>query len=437
MENQTPKTNKKKIIVHTAAAILIAVCSFFVGFATFQLTMDKEMRSLMRLKQEIQSKYYYEVDDTAFYKVLFDAVNREILDDYSQYLTAEEYAAMQQSATGAQEGVGITFLTENGKGEKQLLISSVIGNSPAEEAGLTAGEFIIGYGLTAENITPCVDFDVFKAFVDSVTSGAQFYVNVLGFSGQTRVVALTKRAYVESYVYYKTSTTAYGFTGQDASTLVERGEPLPALPDNAAYIRLTRFNGAAAEEFDTAMNKFRSDNKKHLVLDLRDNGGGYLDVMQKICKYFCKSAKGNDPVAAIADFGEYKEYYKAAGNVYAQYFDKDSRVTVIADKNSASASECLLGVMIDYGATAYGDICLVERNGEARTYGKGIMQTTYPLFGFTGEAVKLTTAQICWPKGNCIHGRGILPQDGTKTVQEDVENDNELTAAIQVLFSQN
>ena len=121
--------------------------------------------------------------------------------------------------------------------------------------------------------------------------------------------------------------------------------------------------------------------------------------------------------------------------MYAQYFDEDSRVTVIADKNSASASECLLGVMIDYGATAYEDICLVERDGEARTYGKGIMQTTYPLFGFTGEAVKLTTAQICWPKGNCIHGRGILPQDGTKTVQEDVENDNELTAAIQALFA--
>ena len=389
----------------------------------------------MQLKQELQSKYYYKVDDKTFYKVLFDAVNRNILDDYSQYLTAEEYAAMQQSAKGAQEGVGITFLTENGKGEKQLLISSIVGNSPAEEAGLVAGEFIVGYGATAESITPCNDFDVFKAFVDSVKTNTVFYVNVKGHSGEVRVAALTKRAYVESYVYYKTTDTAYGFSGTDASVLVERGNPLSVLPADAAYIRLTRFNGMAAEEFDTAMQKFRTDKKKHLVLDLRDNGGGYLDIMQRISKYFCKSATGTSPVVAVGDFGDYKEYYKSAGNVYGQYFSADSRVLVIADKNSASASECLLGVMLDYGATVYEDICLIERDGEARTYGKGIMQTTYPLFGFTGDAVKLTTAKILWPNGNCIHGRGILPQDGTKTVVEDTQNDNELTAAILALFA--
>jgi hypothetical protein len=95
-----------------------------------------------------------------------------------------------------------------------------------------------------------------------------------------------------------------------------------------------------------------------------------------------------------------------------------------------------MGVMLDYGAITYQDICLIERDGEARTYGKGIMQTTYPFIGFTGEAVKLTTAQMRWPKSdNCIHGRGVLPADGALSIAENTLNDGELLAAIDALFA--
>lgn len=439
MENNPKLHDTKKIkniVIYTATAILIAVCSFFIGFSVHYLTLDKEMRSLMQLKERIQRLYYYEVDDEKFYTVLFDAVNENILDDYSEYLTAEEYAAMQESAKGAQQGIGISFITQTPDGKDQLLVSSVLGNSPAEQARIVAGERVLGYGNSEAEITPCEEFDIFKAFVDSKNTGDTLYIKVRAATGEERVVALVKSAYVESYVYYKTANSSYGFTGNNAQTLVERGTPLAVLPADTAYIQLTRFNGAAAEEFAAAMEQFKTDGKKNLVLDLRGNGGGYLDIMQKISAYFCKGATEKNPLAAIADFGEYQEYYKASGNLYGEYFQQDSRICVLADKNTASASECLLGVMLDYGAIAYEDICLIEREGEARTYGKGIMQTTYPLIGFTGEAVKLTTAQICWPKSNnCIHGRGILPEDGALTVAENTVDDGELIVAIQALFA--
>jgi C-terminal processing protease CtpA/Prc len=92
--------------------------------------------------------------------------------------------------------------------------------------------------------------------------------------------------------------------------------------------------------------------------------------------------------------------------------------------------------MLDYGAITYSDICLSERSGVAKTYGKGIMQSTRPfsIFG-NSDAMKLTTAQIYWPKSeNCIHGRGVLPEDGTKTVSESYEKDVEISSAITKLF---
>ena len=209
------------------------------------------------------------------------------------------------------------------------------------------------------------------------------------------------------------------------------------LDEKTAYIRLTQFNGNAATEFQLAMDKFKEEGKTNLVLDLRSNGGGYMNILQEIASYFCKGESGSSLVA-LAKYREgQKEKFYSKDSYYADYFQETSKIKVLADSLTASASECLLGSMLDYGAITYSDICLSERNGVAKTYGKGIMQSTYP-FGFIGDvdAIKLTTAQIYWPKSeNCIHGRGILPEDGTKTVSENYEKDAEITSAIAKLFN--
>ena len=140
-------------------------------------------------------------------------------------------------------------------------------------------------------------------------------------------------------------------------------------------------------------------------------------------------------MVAVAEYQTKKEKFAADGNYFYDYFSEDSRICVLADSMTASASECLIGSMIDYGAIAYADICLSYRNGVAKTYGKGIMQTTYPYL-LTGDALRLTTAKIVWPKsGRCIHGIGVLPTDGAITVEENYVGDVEIADAVSKLFS--
>lgn len=410
----------------------IALVSFGGGVLARQLSLDKEMRSLIRLKNRVQNSYYQEITDEEFYKTLFDAVSNELLDDYSKYMTADEYAQSRSDAKGEQSGVGLVFSTQTASGKDQLFVQRVCGNSPAEAAGIVAGDYVLGFGASESEITESVHFDEFVEFLANYAAGESFYVK---FQSQG-VVRLWKEAYVENYVFYRTSENAYCFTGKSANVLTEQGEPLTFLDDDTAYIRLTQFNGAAVEEFSQAMNLMKVQQKSNLVLDLRGNGGGYLDIMREISSYFCKTAQEDEPVVAVADYGEYREEFTAPDNTYWDYFNENSRVCVLADRDTASASECLIGCMIDYGTISYGDICLFERDGEAKTYGKGIMQTTYPLGGFGGDAVKLTTARICWPKElYCIHGRGILPQDGTLTVSKGGLGDEELKSAIEKLFT--
>jgi C-terminal processing protease CtpA/Prc len=171
------------------------------------------------------------------------------------------------------------------------------------------------------------------------------------------------------------------------------------------------------------------------VLDLRGNGGGYLDITLEIASYFCKNSDKRKPLVAVADYGEKTEKFYATGNCYNEYFSAESRIFVLADNQTASASECLIGCMIDYGAISYADICIAQRGEEVKTYGKGIMQTTYPLTGIYGDAVKLTTARICWPVSNrCIHGRGIVLADGVKTIAENINFEEETKNAVLVVF---
>ena len=433
------RSKKKQRVIACVAAGAIALCSFLGGWLVNYFTWDKEMRSLARLKNRIQQSYFEEVTDEEFYGVLFSAVNERILDDYSWYMTEEEYAQTRAQAKGEQSGLGLVFVT-GAEGVEEMRVIRVSANSPAERAGIVAGEYIVGYGMseTVEKIENKVQagesyFEHFAGFIDGVKTGERMYLQVRGIDGNERVLPIAKEKYVENYVFYRTKEKSYGFDSE--SKAVARGDALAPLPDNAAYIRLTQFNGKAAEQFDSAMELFVSEDKQTLVLDLRGNGGGYLDIMLEIASYFCKNSDKRKPLAAVADYGEKKEKFYATGNCYDDYFTDNSKIFVLADNQTASASECLLGVMLDYGTIEYKNICIAQRGDEVKTYGKGIMQTTYPLTGIYGDAVKLTTARILWPiSENCIHARGILPADGALQAAENPDFETETKNALSVLF---
>ena len=406
IQEQIPKKKKHGKVKFAVLSILLAVVTFFAGALTFWFVLDPDMRSLIKLKFMIDREYYEELSDEEFYGVIFNAVNEQALDAYSSYMTADEYTAANGELAGNRSGVGIVFRIQDEAGNPQLFIVRVCGNSPAEEAGLQEGDEVLGFGKVQTEIPDNTSFEKFSEFLAECADNETFYLRVKK-AGEERVLALYKSAYTESSVFYRTSTAAYGFSGKNAENLTEKGEPLPVLDGDTAYIRLTQFGNRAVKEFDKAMALFKEQNKKHLVLDLRGNGGGYMDVMQKIAKYFCKNSTAKEPIAAIADCGKKREKFKAAGNIYYEYFSADSRICVLADSATASASEALIGCMVDYGATRYQDICLSERSGVAKTYGKGIMQATYTLSDDC--SITLTVSKFSSLSGESHHGVGITP----------------------------
>ena len=428
------KKGKKKRLTYVLGGVLIGVTSFFAGFGARWFTLEEDMRTLINVKNKIDKEYYEEIPDDVFYDAIFDAINNEVLDSYSQYIRPKEYEENTEANAGKRSGLGIAFLTKTSQGEPQLLVSRVAGNSPAEASGICIGERVTGFGETAEALTDSVEFDELDSFLEEQEDDVPFFLRVEGENG-SRVVSTCRSDYVESYVFYRTKDTAYTFTGAKATELTERGKPLACLDEDTAYIRLMQFSGKAASLMEDVMDLFKEQGKKNLILDLRRNGGGDVSIARKIASYFCKNAKGKTPVIAVADYGEKKEKLCATGNVYNKYFAEDSRICVLADVGTASASEMLIGAMIDYGTITYEDICLTEINGVTRTYGKGVMQTTYVMDVFKQDALKLTTAIVRWPISNhSIHNRGILLEDGTKSVQQSYEYETELTNAVKALF---
>ncbi len=416
--------------------LLALVASFALGSMACYFSFDPELRSLAKLKGTIQGKYYKEITDEEFYDVVFDAVNGKLLDRYSAYMTADEYAADLAEGTGYWSGIGIDFLIKENAGDESTRIATVSGNSPAEKAGIEGGAYLVGFGKTEESVEHNPSFTDFEEFLKGQGKGETFYVKIKD-GEDIKIVSLAKKAFVENYVYYRTSETGYRFEGQKATTMVEFNGALRALDQDTAYIRLTQFNGNAAEQFKKAMDKFKADGKKHLVLDLRANGGGYMDILSEIASYFTKNTKSNAPLIAVATerSGKTEKFY-AEGNYFGKYFQSDSKIRVLADNGTASASECLIGAMVDYGAVGYGDIFLSYRGETAKTYGKGIMQTTYPLSPTSGstDAVRLTTATIRWPvSGRCIHDIGLTVADGCPTLAEDEYGDGEILAALETI----
>lgn len=436
-EEETEKKGKKKT-GRRIVAIVVCVACFFGGFFTYRLTLDPELRSLLWLKRQVQREYAYKVSDKDFYSAVFEGVNRFLLDPYSEYMTKSEYAETVADGKGNATGLGLVFYADTGA--NGLLVSRVAGNSPAETVGIKEGDVIKAFAPLSGEETVVQDYETFSSFVKATDENTEIRLKVER-GGVESEVRIARSAYKENYVFYRTSTTSVCFAGSDALQKTVSGDIFPSLPTDTAYLRLTLFNGSAAKQFAKAMDVFKSEGKKHLLLDLRGNGGGYMDILCSIARYFCKNGGSSPVVAKAVDKKGKTEKFCAKSSLYADYFSSDSKIAVLADNGTASAAECLMGCMLDYGALESENVFLAGRteNGATvyKTYGKGIMQTTFVRFPlWESEAVRLTTAKIVWPKsGTCIHGVGITEATGARGVAQNRGRDEEAKSALALFFA--
>lgn len=302
-------------------------------------------------------------------------------DPYAQYFTAEEYEKYIQSTSGQYSGIGILISNPDGTGAKVL---KVYENNPAAEAGMQIGDIITKVdgvaiaNLNTEEVAQLVAKPEGESVeITALRNGAEQKFNIT-----CRHVSI-KRVF---HALYKEST---------------------------GYIRLDSFTGAAADEFNEALRDLTDKGMKCLVIDLRNNPGGSLDVVLKIAD----SILGSGTILTI----------KGKGDDQAEVYASDANgikipLAVIVNEHSASASEVFAGAVQDHGA---GKIV------GTTTFGKGIVQTTLRV-AHAGGWLKLTTAGYVTPNGRDINGVGItpdipaeLPENLRETAIEDIPQDDD------------
>ncbi len=420
---------EKKIersILTVLLALVLAAAFFCAGWFGRFASLDPRARSLLWALDTAKDNYYKDFDEDELYDRIFAAFE---LDPYSCYYTADEYGAVEDERNGNSAGYGIAMSAFEGEGAPRFM--RVAENSPARIAGIQKGMYVLGYGRDEDSLSQGSTQE-FMDFVDGANGSFVIKCGFLIDGSDARTLRLTASAYTPAYCAYRDGETSFSFRykanvsfdgsaskaeAEAVGAFTETEEPLAGLPADTAYIRLDEFNGNAAAEMKCCLAKMRERNKKNLILDLRTNGGGYMDILIEIASHMMKDAPASRALVASAKFKNGSVFnYSSANNDYGSYFTSDSRVTVLADEYTASASECLIGALVDYGTVGFDDVVLRkdEASGVARSYGKGIMQSHFR--DGRGNVLKLTVAEIFWPNGKSIHGKGVTEADGAKSV---------------------
>lgn len=407
--NNAAKQQKKRNALIAAGALVLAALFFVIGWLAHFYSIDARARKLLWLIDTVDDNYYKEITDEEWDKVYADLYDSVLPDRFCSYFTAEEYAALVRESEGSNADTGLAPIDDG----DLLRVYRVVGNSPAAHVGIREGMIIYRFGGSEESLKSGNRADLFAL---SGTTGGKLFVEC-GFSEESKkIYTVQSGEYLASYCSYRDSGTSYDFLGEKELVLTDTKKPLSGVDGKTAYIRLTQFDGNADEEFKELLMLMKERGRENLIIDLRSNGGGYLNTFQSIASHLLRNARGASPLVATAKYRSGKvTKFRADGNDFELYFSATSRVSILADENTASASECLIGALVDYGTVNYSDIYLRKTEGEtAHSFGKGVMQSAY--VAADQSMARITSAQIFWPvSGKSIHD---VAGDGSGGVRE-------------------
>jgi len=408
--------NKKKVLAFTGilGAILIA---FFGGFfygakKGWELNLPSPFENIIQ-KEKPQS--LPSADMSIFWetweKVLEKYVDREKLDPqkniegatkglvwslddpYSEFLNQEETKDLEQDLTGEFTGIGVEISKRNGV----ITIVSPLPNSPAEKSGLKSGDQIIKIN----------DQDALE----------------MSLTEATKIIRGEEGTKVNLTIYRPSTSATLNLEIKRAKVVVPSFS-YKILDDNIAYLKIYNFNQPLILEFYLNSFDLINKNPKGLIIDLRNNPGGYLDIVVEIAGWFLDK---ND-IILKEDLGnnEIKLHKNDSDGAF-----KNIPTVVLINEGTASASEILAGALRD------------NRNVQligTKSFGKGSVQEVVSLSG--GNSLKITVARWLTPNGTLIEGNGLKPdieiknQNGeqTGTYEEiNVEKDAQLFKSLEVL----
>lgn len=447
-EEARRKTNRFTFTALTLCAVILL--TFFLGFFTRGWVNSDVGRKSNEITDLIDGASYYvdKLTSDEIAEMFVKKLNAQG-DKYAHYYNPAAYKKMLEESAGNYTGVGVQ-LTANGE------VYRVYNNSSAYVGGVKKGDILIGgvfkgetdpvffADRTEEKKTADPDATLsatINEFFSGFGAGEEINITVRRGDAEFSVI-LKKEDYVVSYVeYYDNGGALYFATdeidGQFRDFYTE-DLSMAELPDDTAYIKLYEFEGGAAGQFAKAMDFMQEREKEKLILDLRDNGGGSISVLLEIASHLVND-KGSNFIK-ILDVQEKtaKTHFSTSQNAFHENLKE---ISVIANYGTASASECLIGALMDYGnpsvykgAKFSADYLVLTEYVDARndytTFGKGIMQTTYELK--SGGAFTITTAEIFWPiSGTCVHNVGVT----TALSDNKVSDEDAIARAVAVLHS--
>ena len=342
---------------------------------------------LATLQHLIEETYYLPVDSEKLYEGMYKGLFWGIGDPYSSYLTSKEYEELMMTTTGEYEGIGVTIAPDqNG----YIKVVAPMDDSPAERAGIKSGDKIIS-----------VDGVEYRG--DSIDRAASAMRGKEGTKVKIGVMRGNETFELEIIRASITLETV-------KSELLDNG---------IGYIRISSFEERTADDFGKALRDIEANGAKGLIIDLRDNPGGLVDVCIEVADYLLPEG--------VVTFTENKKgerkYFKSNPGATSLPF------VVLVNGGTASAGEIVAGAVKDH---EQGIVV------GTKTYGKGIIQEILPLDA--GDAIKLTIMQYFSPKGNTIHEIGLEPDYVVELSEEDFvngelprEKDKQLKKAIELL----
>ena len=351
--------------VLSAGLVLCLVPNSIKGYLTDADGISKYLELEDRIKRSF-------VDETNE-KTLADGVALGMVyalnDPYSAYMSAEEYNKKLDDNEGLDAGIGISICSH--PDTSYIYVINVSVGSPADLAGIKAGD-----SITAVDGTDVLEIGV-SAAVEKIRGeiGTDCVLSI-NRGDETLSLTATRGRYVTTSVF---------------SHMI----------DSLCYIQITDFNAATVPQFEAAIADATDRGATGLIFDVRGNGGGTLDSVDKILDILLPEG---EVVSATYKNGKKEVLFSSDKN------EIDLPMTVLCDEGTASAAELFAASIRDF------------EKGKligTKTYGKGIMQETFALSD--GSAVRLTVAYFNPPSGINFHGKGLTP-DIEITLTEDEQN---------------
>ena len=360
------------------------------GISSFT-SKSSDLDSYISKYRSIIDQYYLgEIDEDKLKEGLIKGYVSGLGDPYSEYITKDEMKSYLEDTMGNFVGIGI-YMVKNTEYNKIQVLSTIKG-SPAEKAGVQPGDIIMnvdGVEYTADDMTVAAN-------------------NIKGQEGTTVKIELLRGSETIKLELVREKVKVNQVEGK-------------VLTDNIGYIKFTSFDESTSDDFKNEFNNLNSQGIKSLIIDLRNNGGGIVDEALDIADYIVEKDK---VLLYEIDKNNNEKVNKSKNDPFITM-----PIVILANENTASASEILAGALKDLDrAKIVG----------TKTYGKGVIQQVLSLSD--GSGLKLTVEEYQTPNRNKINKVGIepdekveLPDNVNSLLGIDENNDTQLQKAIEML----